>query len=115
MEFDDGSVVEDGYFTIVLNTSPYTFLGNRPFDLAPEATLDRPLAYGAGAELGPAFGAARLARLAASGESVERVCTVAPIDHVIEPEPELVERCRERRPRYRELYRALREHFPRPG
>jgi diacylglycerol kinase family enzyme len=44
VEFDDGSVVEDGYFTIVLNTSPYTFLGNRPFDLAPEATLDRPLA-----------------------------------------------------------------------
>jgi xylulokinase len=79
------------------------------------STLDRPLAYGAGAELGPAFGAARLARLAASGESVGRVCTVAPIDHVIEPEPELVERCRERRPRYRELYRALREHFPRPG
>jgi diacylglycerol kinase family enzyme len=43
VEFDDGSVVEDGYFTIVLNTSPYTFVGNRPFDLAPEATLDRPL------------------------------------------------------------------------
>ena len=42
--FDDGSVVEDGYFTIVLNTSPYTFVGNRPFDLAPEATLDRPFA-----------------------------------------------------------------------
>jgi diacylglycerol kinase family enzyme len=44
VEFDDGSVVEDGYFTIVLNTSPYTFVGNRPFDLAPEAALDRPLA-----------------------------------------------------------------------
>ena len=33
----------DGYFTIVLNTNPYTFLGNRPLDLSPEATLDRPL------------------------------------------------------------------------
>jgi diacylglycerol kinase family enzyme len=44
VEFDDGSVVEDGYFMIVLNTNPYTFVGNRPFDLAPEATLDRALA-----------------------------------------------------------------------
>jgi len=78
------------------------------------SALQRPLAYGAGAEVGPAFGAARLAQLAASGESIERVCTVAPVDHVIEPDPQLVERCRERRQHYRELYRALRERFPRP-
>lgn len=32
--------VSDGYLTIVLNTSPYTYLGNRPLDLAPEATLE---------------------------------------------------------------------------
>ncbi len=35
--------VEDGYFTIVLNTNPYTYLGNRPLDLSPAATLDRGL------------------------------------------------------------------------
>jgi diacylglycerol kinase family enzyme len=40
----DGSVVDDGYLTIVMNTNPYTFLGNRPLDLAPEATLDTGLA-----------------------------------------------------------------------
>lgn len=40
---DHGEVVEDGYFSIVLNTSPYTFLGNRPLDLSPAATLDRAL------------------------------------------------------------------------
>jgi len=40
----DGSVIDDGYLTIVLNTNPYTYLGNRPLDLAPEATLDRGLA-----------------------------------------------------------------------
>ena len=39
---DDG-VVDDGYFSIVLNTNPYTFLGNRPLDLSPAATLDRGL------------------------------------------------------------------------
>ncbi len=27
----------DGYFTIVLNTNPYTYLGNRPLDLSPAA------------------------------------------------------------------------------
>jgi diacylglycerol kinase family enzyme len=40
----DGTVIDDGYLTIVLNTNPYTFLGNRPLDLAREATLDRGLA-----------------------------------------------------------------------
>ena len=38
------AVVDDAYLTIVLNTSPYTYLGNVPLDLAPEATLDRGLA-----------------------------------------------------------------------
>ena len=36
-------VVDDGYLAICLNTNPYTFLGNRPLDIAPEAGLDRPL------------------------------------------------------------------------
>ena len=30
-------------FTVVLNTNPYTYLGNIPFDVAPEATLERGL------------------------------------------------------------------------
>lgn len=33
----------DSAFTVVLNTNPYTYVGNRPFDVAPEATLDRGL------------------------------------------------------------------------
>ena len=40
----DGSVVDDGYLCICLNTNPYTYLGNRPLNLAEEATLDRGLA-----------------------------------------------------------------------
>ncbi|MBI2709379.1 MAG: diacylglycerol kinase family lipid kinase [Actinobacteria bacterium] len=39
----DGTLVDDGLFTVVLNTNPYTFLGNRPLDLIPEATLERGL------------------------------------------------------------------------
>jgi diacylglycerol kinase family enzyme len=40
---DGGAPVDDGYFSIVLNTNPYTYLGNRPLDLSPAATLDQPL------------------------------------------------------------------------
>ncbi len=40
----DGAIVDDGYFSIVANTNPYTYLGTRPFEIAPEATLDRGLA-----------------------------------------------------------------------
>jgi diacylglycerol kinase family enzyme len=39
----EGGQVPDGYFTVVLNTNPYTYLGNRPLDLSPAATLDRGL------------------------------------------------------------------------
>ncbi len=40
----DGSVIDDAYLTIVLNTNPYTYLGNIPLDLAPEIGLDTGLA-----------------------------------------------------------------------
>jgi diacylglycerol kinase family enzyme len=36
--------VSDGYLALVLNTNPYTFLGERPFDVAPGTGLDTPLA-----------------------------------------------------------------------
>lgn len=38
-----GRSVDDGYFSIVLNTNPYTYLGNRPLDLSPAATFERGL------------------------------------------------------------------------
>jgi diacylglycerol kinase family enzyme len=38
-----GSVIDDCYLTIVLNTSPYTYLGNRPLDLDPKASFVRGL------------------------------------------------------------------------
>jgi diacylglycerol kinase family enzyme len=39
----DGSVVDDAYFAICFNTNPYTYLGTRPLDIAPDAGLDRGL------------------------------------------------------------------------
>ena len=35
--------IEDGFFTIVMNTNPYTYLGNRALDLSHAATFDRGL------------------------------------------------------------------------
>lgn len=43
VESPGNTPVSDGYFTVVLNTNPYTYLGNRPLDLSPAATLDRGL------------------------------------------------------------------------
>jgi diacylglycerol kinase family enzyme len=39
-----GEELARGFLTVVLNANPYTYLGSRPIDLVPEATLDRPLA-----------------------------------------------------------------------
>jgi diacylglycerol kinase family enzyme len=36
-------IVDDGYLAIMLKTNPYTFLGERPFDLDPGTGLDTPL------------------------------------------------------------------------
>lgn len=43
VKLGDGRVVDDASFAIVLNASPYTYLGNRGLDLTPEATLDNGL------------------------------------------------------------------------
>ncbi len=40
----DGTVVDDALFALCQNSNPYTFLGNRPFETNPNASLDRPLA-----------------------------------------------------------------------
>lgn len=39
-----GTKPTTGFFTVVLNANPYTFLGNKPFDLVRGADLDQPLA-----------------------------------------------------------------------
>ncbi|WP_460451339.1 xylulokinase [Alsobacter sp. SYSU BS001988] len=75
------------------------------------SVLDVPLARFAGGERGPAFGAARLARLAATGEAPGEVCAAPPPMDVTEPDPEWRERYRGEAHRFRALYQALRPHF----
>ncbi len=43
IDFPDGSSVEDGFFTICLNTNPYTYLGRRPLSVTPDTGPDRGL------------------------------------------------------------------------
>lgn len=73
--------------------------------------LNRPIILYAGGEKGPAFGAARLARLAVTGESVGKVCTKPPVAEIVEPEPTLVAAYVATGRRFRRLYQALREEL----
>jgi xylulokinase len=75
------------------------------------SVLDLPLTRFEGGDKGPAFGAARLARLAVTGESVEAVCFAQRVQDVVEPEPRLVDAYRPRTELFRSLYRALRPAF----
>ena len=75
------------------------------------AALNRPLIYRKGSEVGAAFGAARLARLAVTGESLESVCTQPSINRVIEPDAALSALLAARRPLFTNLYRDLRNAF----
>jgi xylulokinase len=77
------------------------------------SALGKPLALHRGREKGPAFGAARLARLAVTGEPVGDVCSAPEIESVVQPDPKLTAAYAERLPRFRSLYAALKPEFAR--
>ena len=60
-----------------------------------------------------AFGAARLARLATTGEAPEEVCTAPSVLETVEPEPQLAELYSPRVKSFRSLYHALKPEFAR--
>ncbi|MCH8181879.1 MAG: xylulokinase [Proteobacteria bacterium] len=75
------------------------------------SALGRPLTYHSGGTMGPAFGAARLARLAAGDEPPEAVCVPPPVERVVEPEASLRDSLMKKHERYRKLYLALVSEF----
>jgi xylulokinase len=75
------------------------------------SVLDQPLIYRAGGDVGPAQGAARLGRLAVTGEAPEDVCTAPPIAFEVEPDPDLRDFYKGRLNRYRDLYTRLKGAF----
>src|SRR5579883_472361 len=66
--------------------------------------LDIPIHRFAEGETGAAFGAARLGRLAVTGEAVDAVCTPPRRVETFEPEPVLVDAYAKRLPQWRKLY-----------
>jgi xylulokinase len=67
-----------------------------------------------GGETGPAYGAARLARMAATGEPPEAVCLPPEIADVTKPDPNLAAMFAAERTRFAALYSAVKAEFRRP-
>ncbi|MDE2133188.1 MAG: xylulokinase [Alphaproteobacteria bacterium] len=75
------------------------------------SAIGHPLTYREGAEVGAAFGAARLGRLASTGESPDTVCVAPPATRVVEPEAGFKEQMARRRPLFVSLYKNLQKTF----
>ncbi len=75
------------------------------------SALNAPLTYREGGEVGGAFGAARLGRLAATGEDPVKVCTAPKVSRVVEPVPAIKEQMAPRRVLFVDLYKNLKSSF----
>jgi xylulokinase len=75
------------------------------------SVLERPLALRAGGEIGPALGAARLARLGTTGASAAESCPPPPAQAIVEPDAEWVAAYRAPLARWRTLYARTRDLF----
>ena len=73
--------------------------------------LRKPLHYAKDGDVGPAYGAARLARLALTSEDIAAVCTVLELHHIVEPDPALEASAHAKHLRFRKLYPALKGQF----
>ncbi len=75
------------------------------------SVMRRPLTYRDAGTVGPAYGAARLARMGVERAAVEDVCTPPPILHVAEPDHRLSDLYSRRIGKFRSLYRHLKDTF----
>jgi xylulokinase len=73
------------------------------------SAIDMPLTYREASAVGPAFGAARLARLCLGEDTIEDVCTPPAISHVIEPHSDMRDLYAERRNVFTKLYNTTKE------
>jgi len=78
------------------------------------AAIGAQLEFRAGSDVGPALGAARLARLAVDGEPAETAAPPAELLDEIEPDPQLGAQLFPRLGTYRALYPALLAARPSP-
>ena len=75
------------------------------------SVLNKPLTYRKGGEVGPAFGAARLAKLGVNALNASDVCTAGEIEEVITPNQAMSAYYSEQHKKYQQLYQSLKNHF----
>ena len=75
------------------------------------SALETPILRYKNSQSGPAFGAARLARLAVGAETAQDVCTAPEVADIAAPEPALAQAFAKRVEQYRRLYAALKPEF----
>jgi xylulokinase len=75
------------------------------------SVLNRSLIYRKGAEVGPALGAARLAKIGVTKQSPAAICHSGEIDHVIEPDKAMNQYYSQQHKKYQQLYQSLKAHF----
>ena len=75
------------------------------------SAIDHPLTYREGGEVGAASGAARLGRLASTGENPDKVCVAPPVTRIVEPEAAFKDQMTRRRPLFVSLYQNLKRSF----
>jgi xylulokinase len=79
------------------------------------SVLDRTLLYREGGAIGPALGAARLARMSQTREAPTQVCVAPRVLQEAAPEAWLRDHYAERLPVFRQLYHSLKPHFGSEG
>jgi len=70
------------------------------------SAIDMPLTYREASAVGPAFGAARLARLCLGEDNIEEICTPPEISHTLEPNTDMRDLFASRRETFTALYAA---------
>ncbi|WP_445775999.1 xylulokinase [Shewanella sp.] len=75
------------------------------------SVLNRPLSYHEGGEVGPAFGAARLARIAIEQAPAESICTNGKLKHVVLPNPDMQAYYTKQYQQFKSLYQATKHLF----
>jgi xylulokinase len=75
------------------------------------SVLNKPLIYRQGAEVGPAYGAARLAKIGFNNINAIEVCVASGVDYIIKPQPQMAKYYHAQHIKYQQLYRSLKAHF----
>jgi len=75
------------------------------------SVLNKPLTYRKGAEVGPAFGAARLAKIGITKLPACDVCFTSDVDFVIEPDSTMQNYYTAQHKKYQQLYQSLKAYF----